>query len=55
MLEHGADPRIVADLFRTGIDAIERLRKMTSTKARERLMKNHPRAKLPQTGDTTIN
>src|ERR1039457_4196284 len=55
MLEHEADPRIVADLFRTGIHAIDRLLEMSSAKSRARLMKSHPRATLPQTGDTTID
>jgi site-specific recombinase XerD len=55
MLEHDADPRIVADLFRTGIDAIDRLRDMVSAESRARLMKSHPRATLPQTGDTTVD
>ena len=55
MLEHDADPRIVADLFRTGIHAIDRLLEMSSAKSRARLMKSHPRATLPQTGDTTID
>jgi hypothetical protein len=55
MLEHDADPRIVADLFRTGINAIERLQDMLSVKPRARLMKSHPRATLPQTGDTSVN
>jgi site-specific recombinase XerD len=44
MLEHGADRRIVADLFRIGIDAIDRLLKMVSDEARARSMKSHPRA-----------
>ena len=55
MLEHDADPRILADLFRTGIDAIDRLLEMSSAKRRAQLRKYHPRATLPQTGDTTIN
>lgn len=55
MLEHDADPRIVADLFRVGIDAIERLQDMLSVKSRKRLMKSHPRATLPQTGATTVD
>ncbi len=55
MLNHGATPRIVAALYRVGIHAINRLQDMSSTKPRERLMKSHPRATLPQTGDTTVH
>jgi site-specific recombinase XerD len=55
MLEHDADPRIVADLFRVGIDAIERLMKMVSAEPRARLMKCHPRATLPKNGDASVN
>jgi site-specific recombinase XerD len=55
MLEHDADPRIVADLFGVGIDAIGRLMKMVSAKPRAQLMKSHPRATLPKTGDASVN
>jgi len=55
MLKYDADPRIVADLFRTGIDAIDRLLEMSSAKSRTRLMKSHPRATLPQTKGATID
>ena len=46
MLNHGADPRIIAALYRAGIHAIDRLQAMASTKRRERLRNCHPRAKL---------
>ncbi len=55
MLNHGADPRIVSALFRTGIHAINRLQDMSSAKPRELLKKSHPRATLPQTGDSTVH
>jgi site-specific recombinase XerD len=55
MLNRGADIRIVAALYRTGIGSMERLKAMASKKRRRHLNETHPRARLKQTSRETVN